>query len=477
MSVPQPEAASLAAAFSQLKDLVEPAALVEAEADKAPYLVEWRDKYRGATPFVLRPKTAQEVSEILKFCNENRIAVVPQGGNTGLVGGQIPDLSGSQVVLNLSRMNQIRALDVENDTLVAEAGVAVAQAQEEAAKVGRLFALSLASEGTCQVGGVLSTNAGGTNVLRYGNARDQVLGLEVVLADGRIWNGLNGLRKDNTGYDLKNLFVGAEGTLGIITAAVWKLFPAPRDKATALTAVPSPAAAVEFLKIAQSAAGERLSGFELMPRFGMELVLRHVPDTADPLSTPSPWYVLIELSAAVDTGIVASLEGLLEKAFEAGLVEDAAIAQNDRQAKDFWYLRETLSEAQKPEGGSIKHDVSVPISKIADFLAAANKAVGQAVPGIRPCAFGHLGDGNIHYNLSQPAEGDKQAFLDRWEEINGLVHDIVHDFQGSISAEHGLGQMKNEEIRRYKDPVALEMMRAIKGVLDPNGIMNPGKVL
>ncbi|MEM8784343.1 MAG: FAD-binding oxidoreductase [Pseudomonadota bacterium] len=463
--------------LNRLKNVVGPAGVLEAPDDTAPFLVEWRDKYQGATPMVLRPSSTQEVSELLALCHTHRIGVVPQGGNTGLVGGQIPDRTGSQLVLSLSRMRTIRSIDPDNDTLTAEAGVTVSEAQTKAAAHDRLFALSLASEGTAQIGGVLATNAGGTNVLRYGNARDQILGLEVVLPDGRILNDLTALRKNNTGYDLKHLFAGSEGTLGVITAAVWRLFPAPQGRATALVAVPNPEAAVRLLAHTKRHAGEQVSAFELMPRFGVELVLRHHEGTTDPLAQAYPWYVLLELTAAVDRPLEADLEALLAGALESGDALDAAIAQNARQQTELWRLRENLSEAQKPEGGSIKHDVSVPISHVPAFLAEADAAVAKAVPGIRPCAFGHLGDGNIHYNLTEPEGADTAAFLDRWEAVNEIVHDLVHRFAGSISAEHGLGQMKRDEIRRYKDPVALEVMRSLKAALDPHGIMNPGKVL
>ncbi|MBX3494593.1 MAG: FAD-binding oxidoreductase, partial [Parvibaculum sp.] len=395
-----------------------------------------------------------------------------------LVGGQIPHEAGNEVVLSLSRMNRIRALDAENNTLALDAGVTLAAAQAAAEEAGRLFPLSLASEGTCQIGGNLATNAGGTAVLRYGNARDLVLGLEVVLANGDVWDGMRGLRKDNTGYDLKQLFLGSEGTLGIITGAVLKLFPRPQSIATAFAAVPDPASAVKLLRVADNVSGGMVTAFELVPRIGLEFVTRHIEGAADPLPDTAPWYVLIEMSAGSATaGLDATLEAVLAEGLEQGLLTDAALARSDRQRTDFWRLRETLSDVQRREGGSIKHDVSVPVSRMGEFIAQATRAVEAAMPGVRVIAFGHIGDGNVHFNLSQPPGADKAAFLARWNEMNALVHGIVREMSGSISAEHGVGRLKRDEIAATKSPVEIELMRMLKKTLDPKGILNPGKVV
>ncbi|MBX3490585.1 FAD-binding oxidoreductase [Parvibaculum sp.] len=446
--------------------------------DVAPYLAERRELYVGRAAAVLRPASTQEVSALLKIAHETGTAIVPQGGNTGLVGGQIPHEAGNEVVLSLERMNRIRALDAENNTLALDAGVTLAAAQAAAGEAGRLFPLSLASEGTCQIGGNLSTNAGGTAVLRYGNARDLVLGLEVVLANGDIWDGMRGLRKDNTGYDLKQLFLGSEGTLGIITGAVLKLFPRPQSIATAFAAVPDPASAVKLLRVADNVSGGMVTAFELVPRIGLEFVTRHIEGAADPLPDPAPWYVLIEMSAGSATaGLDATLEAVLAEGLEQGLLTDAALARSEKQRADFWRLRETLSDVQRLEGGSIKHDVSVPVSRMGDFIAAATRAVEAAMPGIRTVAFGHIGDGNVHFNLSQPIGADKAAFLARWNDMNALVHGIVRQMGGSISAEHGVGRLKRDEIAATKSPVEIELMRMLKKTLDPKGILNPGKVV
>lgn len=444
----------------------------------APHLEEPRGLWHGTTPLLLRPDTTKKVSAILAICHETGTAVVPQGGNTGLTGASVPDASGQQVILSLAKMNTVRGIDRENFTMTAEAGCVLANLQAAADDAGRFFPLSLGAEGSCQIGGNLATNAGGINVLRYGNARDLVLGLEVVLPDGRVLDDLTGLRKDNTGYDLKQLFIGAEGTLGVITAAVLKLFPQPRDTAAALVGLGAPAAAIELFTRARDAAGDALSGFELMPRIGIEMGTAHVPDAIDPLAAPHPWYALIELtSPRDDAGLGAVLEAMLGAAIADGVAADAVVAQSDAQARSFWRLREAIPESQKHEGGSIKHDVSVPVSRIADFIAAADAAVEAAMPGIRPVAFGHVGDGNVHYNLTQPAGADKNEFLAEWDRMNGIVHRIVHDMRGSISAEHGIGRIKRAALPDYKDTVALDLMRAIKTTLDPKGIMNPGKVL
>jgi D-lactate dehydrogenase (cytochrome) len=444
-------------------------------AAQAPYLAEMRGLYHGRSALVLRPGTPGEVAAILKLANDTLTAIVPQGGNTGLVGGQTP-LAG-EIVLSLTRLDRIREIDPVSNTMICEAGVVLANAQAAAAAANRLFPLSLAAEGSCTIGGNLSTNAGGTAVLAYGNARELALGVEAVLADGRIWNGLSKLKKDNTGYDLKQLFIGAEGTLGIITAAVLKLFPRPHAVETAFVGLASPRAALALLNLAEERAGGTLTSFELMARIALEFALRHAPGTRDPLARPHAWYVLIELSSAAREGLRAGLEDLLAAAAERGLVDDAAIAASIDQANSFWHLRNLISETQRPEGGSIKHDVSVPVAAVPDFIAAASAAVEALIPGCRPVPFGHLGDGNVHFNVSQPVGADKAEFLAQWGRVNACVHEIVGKFHGSISAEHGIGRLKRDLLPHVKDPVALDLMRALKRTLDPNGILNPGKVL
>jgi FAD/FMN-containing dehydrogenase len=439
----------------------------------APHLVEWRGKYRGHTPLLLLPDKAGQVSAILAICNETRTPVVPQGGNTGLVGGQIP-LNG-EVLLSLARMNRIR--DVADTAMICEAGVILAEAQAAALRHERYFPLSLAPEGSCTIGGNLATNAGGVNVLRYGNARELVLGLEVVLADGRVLEMLRTLRKDNTGYDLKQLFIGAEGTLGVITAAALKLFPRPQLRETAFVALRDPAAALELLARAQEATGGLVCAFELMPRLGLDMVLAHIPQTADPLAAPSPWYALVEVSGGGAMPLRAILETVLSGAIDDGLATDATLAASQTQQAALWRLRESMSEAQKPEGGSIKHDVSLPIQSIPDFLEKGAALVETLVPGARPVPFGHLGDGNIHFNISVPKGGDNQMFLAHWEEVSRAVHDLVASHGGSISAEHGIGAMKRDELPRYKSAAEMDLMRTLKRTLDPNGILNPGKVI
>ena len=445
-------------------------------AEIAPLVAEWRDKYSGATPLLLKPNSVAAISAIARICAETRTPIVPQGGNTGLVGGQTPSAGGSEVLLSLRRLNRVRDVDSLGNTMTLEAGVILADAQKAADDAGRLFPMSLASEGSATIGGLVSTNAGGTGVLAYGNMRELVLGIEAVLPDGRVWPGLSALRKDNTGYDLKQLLIGAEGTLGVVTAATVKLFAKPAAVETALAAVPNVQAAVELLHLAQSRAGT-VTAFELIPRLGLEFVLRHVPGTRDPLAAPHQWYVLIDVSLKTGEarGVAADL---LVEAANKHFVLDGVVAQSKAQARALWKLREEISGAQKPEGGSIKHDVSVPVSAVPAFIARASEAVVKLVPGTRPVPFGHIGDGNIHFNISQPAGADAQGFLARWDEVTRIVHDIVvHEFNGSISAEHGVGQMKIDEIARYKSAQALDMMRAIKHALDPLNIMNPGKVV
>ena len=438
----------------------------------ASHLVEWRSKYQGHSPLLLKPQNTAEVSAILAICNETRTPIVPQGGNTGLVGGQIP-LNG-EILLSLERMNRIR--EVEDSHLIAEAGAILSNVQNTADAAGKYFPLSLASEGSCTIGGNLSTNAGGVNVLRYGSARDLVLGLEVVLADGRVLDLLRTLRKDNTGYDLKQLFIGAEGTLGIITAAVLKLFPKPKERVTAFVALPSPEAAIALLRRMQDETGGLVSAFELIPRIAIEFVLKHIPQTSDPLRAASPWYVLMEATSGGST-LKDAVENAVARAMDSGLVTDAVFASSDAQREALWRLRESISEAQKHEGGSIKHDVSVPVKAIPEFLRQGIASVAALVPGVRPVPFGHIGDGNIHFNFSAPVGGDNDAFLACWSEVSRMVHDLVHAFGGSISAEHGLGVMKRDEIARYKSETEMELMRTLKRTLDPNNILNPGKVV
>ncbi|EJW13327.1 D-2-hydroxyglutarate dehydrogenase [Rhodovulum sp. PH10] len=444
-------------------------------ADQAPYLVEPRGRYHGRTPLVLRPGSVDEVSHILALANAERVAVVPQGGNTGLVGGQIAEKG--EVVLSLGRLDRIRAVDPTSGTMICEAGVVLANAQKAAAEVDRLFPLSLASEGSCTIGGNLSTNAGGTAALAYGVARDLVLGLEVVLADGRIWHGLDTLKKNNTGYDLKHLFMGAEGTLGVITAAVLKLFPAPRAIETAFVGLASAEDALAFFDLVQERCGGTVTSFELMARIAVEFSVAHGENIRDPLTTPHPWSVLLELSSGTRENLRAAMEDVLERGMERRLVADAALAESLEHRAAFWRLRDFVSEAQKFEGGSIKHDVSVPVAAVPAFIAAASVAVQALVPGCRPVPFGHLGDGNVHFNVSQPVGADTDAYLAGWDAMGEVVHGLVQKFGGSISAEHGIGVMKRAMLARVKDPVALELMRTVKHALDPNGILNPGRVL
>ncbi|WID95861.1 FAD-binding oxidoreductase [Bosea vestrisii] len=442
-----------------------------------PYLKEPRGLFHGKAQAVVRPGSVAEVSALMKWASETGATIVPQGGNTGMVGGQVPVAEGREIILSLQRLDTIRSVDVDGDTMTVEAGVILQKAQEAAEAAGRLFPLSLASEGSCTVGGNLSSNAGGTAVIAYGNARELCLGLEVVLADGRVWNGLRQLRKDNTGYDLKNLFIGSEGTLGIITAAVLKLFPLPTARATAFLAVPDPEAALSLLNKAKASAGGTLTTFEIMPRIGLDFVVRHASGARDPLSEPSPWYVLMEVSAQAETGLSDAVEAFLGEALEEGLVTDAVLAGSLGQRADLWKLREMLSEVQTHEGGSIKHDISVPLHATPEFLKRATARVEAMVPGCRPVPFGHLGDGNIHFNVSQPVGADKQAYLAGWGEMNEAVHAIVTELNGSISAEHGIGRLKRSLLPGVKDPVELELMRTVKAALDPKGVLNPGSVL
>lgn len=469
--MPRPET------LQKFRDIVGAKGYADEAAVLAPHLVEWRGLYQGTCAAMLSPASTAEVSAIMALAHETRMMIVPQGGNTGLVGGQIP-FSQDAILLSLSRMNRLRGIDPLNNTMSVDAGMTLAQAQAHASEASRLFPLSLASEGSCQIGGNLATNAGGTAVLRYGNMRDLTLGLEVVLADGRVLSSLKGLRKDNTGYDLKQLFIGSEGTLGIITGAVLKLFAAPVAIETAFVAVPDAASAVALLRLMEGAAGGQVSTFELIPRIGLDFVLRHLPGASDPLDQPSPWYVLVEMTGGRKASDLQDvMEAALADGLDARLAMDAAVARSESQRQAFWRLRESLSEIQKAEGGSIKHDVSVPVSSIAAFIEQASRAVEAAMPGIRPVPFGHIGDGNVHFNLSQPLGMDKAAYLAHWDEMNAIVHGIVRGMGGSISAEHGVGIMKRDEIAATKSSVETDLMRALKKTLDPRGILNPGKVV
>jgi FAD/FMN-containing dehydrogenase len=440
-----------------------------------PYLVEMRDLFRGQTPVILRPGSVAEVAAIVKLANETKTAIVPQGGNTGLVGGQIPHHN--EVVLSLNRLDKVREVDPVSNTMTVEAGVTLQRAREAAAAAGRLYPQLLPSEGTCTIGGNLSTNAGGVAAVAHGITRQHAMGLEVVLSDGRVLDVLNKLKKDNTGYDLRDLFIGAEGTLGVITAAVLKLVPRPNSVETAYASVTSPQAAVDLLGVARDHAGGDITSFEMMLRAGVEAVIKHDSVSRDPLATPSPWYVLIELSSQARTGLRETMEGILSEGMERGLVTDATIAESMDQAKAFWRIREMFGEVQRHMGGSIKHDISVPIAAIPAFIEEANAAAIKLIPGARPMPFGHVGDGNIHYNINQPEGMDKAAFLARWGDVNKVVFAVVKKYNGSISAEHGVGVMKRDILHEYKDPVALDLMHGIKKLLDPNGILNPGKVI
>ena len=463
--------------IERLKAIVGERGVVDA-AERAPYEVDWREAYHGRSAAVVRPASTEEVSRVVALLSELRIPIVPQGGNTSLCGGSVPDASGTQVIVNLSRMNRVRAVDPDNNTMTVEAGCVLETLQGVAEKHGRLFPLSLGAQGSCEIGGNLSTNAGGTGVLRYGNTRELVLGLEVVLPDGRVWDGLRGLRKDNTGYDLKHLFVGAEGTLGIITAAVLKLFPMPRSYATAIVAVEDPATAVRLLSFLRERCGERITGFELLMRVCFDLVVKHIPGSRDPLPQPYPWYVLVELSDSTEGNALDTLlEEALGAAAEAGVVLDAALSASEAQRADFWKLRENVSEAQKLDGVSIKHDVSVPVSSVPALIERATADLARKFPDIRIVAFGHVGDGNIHYNCSKSDRQEARAFFEQAPAVNHVVYEVVKSLGGSISAEHGLGAMKREEITHYKSALELDLMRSIKKTLDPHGLMNPGKVL
>jgi FAD/FMN-containing dehydrogenase len=450
-------------------------------ADTAPFLLDWRKRYQGKALAVAQPANTEEVAQVVKWCSINRVPIVAQGGNTGLSGGSVPDASGTAIVLSLARMNKIRAIDTINNTITVEAGCILQNLQDAAVAANRLFGVSLAAKGSCTVGGNLSTNAGGVQVIRYGNMREQCLGMEVVTAEGEVWDGLRGLRKDNTGYDLRDLFVGAEGTLGVITAAVLKLQPLPAGQTVALCATSSPHQALKLLGMAQKALGGSLSAFELMSDVCLALVKRHNPNSKIPFPQ-SPWSVLIEVSdLRSEDNARAAMQKLLEEAFEAELITDATVSQSLTQLRDLWNLREDISEAQASEGKNIKHDIAVPISKIADFVDKTNAAILAAHPGVRMVVFGHLGDGNLHYNVSPPANKTssefEEWFMAQQAAINLITHNSVAEFNGSVSAEHGLGVLRRDEAARYKSPVELAMMKKIKLAFDPHNLMNPGKVI
>jgi FAD/FMN-containing dehydrogenase len=464
--------------LSAFAEILGPDGVLTDASDIAPFLTDHRHLFQGRAATVALPRSVDQIARLLAYCNDKRIGVVPHGGNTSYCGGATPDESGQQIVLSLKRLNRVRSIDPLNYSLVAEAGCILADVQGAADEVDRFFPLSLGAEGTCQIGGNLSTNAGGTAVLRYGMMRDLVLGLEVVLADGRILSSLGALRKDNTGYDIKSLFLGAEGTLGVITAASLKLFSKPRATATAFVAIPNVQAAVELLARMREASGDRVSSFELIPRIGIELTTRHIPAVTDPLKQPYEWHILCELSSsrAADS-LTDLLTESLAAALESNLVLDAVVAQSDREKEALWKIRETIPEAQRLEGASLKHDISLPITSLPQFVEQASHWIHVNVPEGRLVAYGHVGDGNLHFNLNQAPGTQRDAFLAREASIKRTIHDMVRDFGGSFSAEHGIGRLKVGELERYASPVELDLMRAVKRAFDPHGILNPGKVL
>jgi D-lactate dehydrogenase (cytochrome) len=466
------------AAIEALKEILGPGGWLDAPADRAPYETDFRRLYRGRTPLVALPDSTARVAALLAFCHRERIAVVPQGGNTSYCGGAAPGPAGDEIVVSLRRMRGIRAVDALNDSLTAEAGCVLADLQSAAAGAGRLLPMSIGSEGSATLGGIVSTNAGGTAVLRYGMMRALVLGLEAVLPDGRVLDQLSALRKDNTGYDVKQLFIGAEGTLGIVTAATLRLFPRPAGTATAFVALAAPADALALLARLRAAVGDAVATFEILPRLALEFVTRHVPGARDPFGAPHAWYVLAEATHSEGgPALEERFQSALAAALEAGIAQDAAVAASEADRDAFWRLRETIPEAQGQEGASLKHDISVEPARLPAFIEAGSALLGRLAPGARLVAYGHLGDGNLHFNLSEPAGGDGGALAARTAEIRRAVHDLVAGHGGSFSAEHGIGQSKVGELERYEDPAALDLMRAIKQAIDPRGIMNPGKVL
>jgi len=452
--------------------------VLTAPEDTAPFLVDWRKQWHGSARAVIQPDTPDDVARVVRWCAAENVPIVPQGGNTGLSGGATPDASGRAIVLSLTRLNRIRAVDPDTNTITVDAGCILQAVRDAADAAERLFPLSLAAEGSCTIGGNLATNAGGTAVLRYGTARALCLGLEVVTATGEIWNGLRGLRKDNSGYDLRDLFIGSEGTLGIITGAVMALFPKPAARIAAFAAVPGPRAAIALLAASRQRFDTALTAFELLSATCLELALAHAPGARRPVETRAPWYVLIEvIDMQSETRARDALETLLADAFEAGLIADAVIASSLAQSRDFWAMRETISEAQAAAGSTIKHDIALPISAIPGFLEEAGAAIAARWPDLRFVTFGHLGDGNLHYNFSPAVGGDQAEFSRRQDVINRITHDLVNRHGGSISAEHGLGVLRRDEAARYKSPMELALMRAVKQALDPSGLFNPGKVL
>ncbi|MEZ5877409.1 MAG: FAD-binding oxidoreductase [Tepidamorphaceae bacterium] len=478
MTIPKEQASAASeAVLDKIAAIVGPNHVLTGAKEMQPHLKELRDRYHGKAAAIVLPGSTAEVSEVMKIAHKEKIPVVPQSGNTGLVGGQVPFDTGEEIVLSLKRLNQIRAIDTSSNTMTVEAGCILETIQTAAQDAGRLFPLSLGAEGSCMIGGNIATNAGGTAVLAYGNTRELTLGLEVVLADGRIWDGLRALRKDNTGYDLKDLFIGSEGTLGIVTAAVIKLFPLPRAKATALIAMPTPADALELLGMARDAVGPALTAFEFIPRIGLDFVINHAPAVRDPFNEDHPWYVLMEFSSGVEDSLDEIMETILAAGYEAGHISDAVPAKSEADSIAFWRIRMLMSEVQRHEGGSIKHDIAVPVAKVPQFIREATALVQELVPGCRPVPFGHLGDGNVHFNISQPVGADKQDFLAQWERVADAVHKLTLSMGGTISAEHGIGRMKRDLLAQTKSKVEMDMMRAVKKALDPKGILNPGKVL
>jgi FAD/FMN-containing dehydrogenase len=464
--------------LARLKEIVGPAGYIDDVDGIRPHCLAFRDGWTGATPLVVRPSSTAEVAAVVRACRDARVPLVPQGGNTGVTGASQPHATGDEIVLSTTRLRAIREIDLDNDTMTVEAGVILAEIQNKASELNRLFPLSLGAEGTCQIGGNISTNAGGVQVLRYGNTRNLILGLEVVTPDGEIWNGLRGLRKDNTGYDLKQLFIGGEGTLGIVTAAQIRLFPKPTDVQTAMVALPDPTAAVSLLSGLRQRMGDALSAFELMQRSCVQAALDLMSGHSDPFAESHPWYVLLEATgqSSPDT-LRGPLEAGLGDALESGLITDAVLAESVEQRRALWAMREDQGEVQRRAGTGIKHDVSVPVSRVAEFIARADAALAARYPGIRPYAFGHVGDGNIHYNPLAPLDWSGEAFAAERPAINRIVHDIIAELNGSISAEHGIGRLRIEEAEFYKSPVELALMRKIKRALDPLNLMNPGKVL
>ncbi len=473
-----PQIADSETLLTRLAAIVGERHVITGEADKARYLSEWRGLYHGRTPAVVRPGSTAEVAAVLRLASETRTPIVPQGGNTGLVGGQIPDETGHELLVSLERLDRIRDIDLEGATMTVEAGVVLERIQGAAEEAGLFFPLALGAQGSCRIGGNISTNAGGTGVLSYGNTRSLVLGLEVALPSGEVWNGLRALHKDNAGYDLKQLFIGAEGTLGIVTGAVLKLFARPRGRGVAIVGLASPRHALALFRLARERAGSMLTGFELIGRAGMEFAIRHLPNARDPLAESHPWYVLVEVSSGrSEADAQGLLEAVLAAGFEDELLSDAAIAASGEQMAAFWHLRHGLSEVQKHEGASVKHDVSVAVHLVPDFVERAIAEVTAAVPGCRPIPFGHMGDGNIHFNISQPVGGAPSSFMARTADLNRIVHGIIAELHGSIAAEHGIGRSKRDLLREVRSPVELDLMRRVKAAIDPLGIMNPGRVL